>query len=429
MRDYFIRRLLLVPITLLGLTMLVFLITRFAPGGPLETALKAATLGQNGEGNSSREGSGGIDDAAKEALANYYGYDQSAIGAYFVWLGLAPREFSKVQEDFPADADMVPMTLPGTATKLSAHRDGTIEIAEGPDDALEGWKYRVESPEDVAEKWRRINPDSETPESFPHRAVLYKSSFSGLLQGNLGDSTRYNEPVWDMMVSRFPISLYYGILTLIITYAVCLPLGILKAIKHRTMLDTASSVLVFVGYAIPGYVLGALLVVYLGSRLGWFPIMGFVSADFPTLSLWGKVKDLVNHSVLPLICYLVGSFAFLTMLMKNSLMDNLAADYVRTAAAKGLTWRKAVFRHAFRNSIIPIATTFGQNITLLVAGSILIEKIFDIDGFGLLSYNAVLERDYTVVLGTLTFGAFLMLIGNIISDVLVALIDPRVSFR
>lgn len=429
MRDYFIRRLLLIPVTLFGLTLVVFLVTRFAPGGPLETALKAATLGQNGESSSSREGSGGIDDAAKESLANYYGYDQSAIRAYFVWLGVAPREYSKVQEEFPEDVDTVALTLPGTTTKLSAHRDGTIEVADGPGDALEGWKFRVESPDEVAEKWRRINPDSTEPESFPHRAVLFKSHFSGLLQGNLGDSTRYNEPVWGMMVSRFPISLYYGVLTLIITYAVCLPLGILKAIKHRTTLDTLSSVLVFVGYAIPGYVLGALLVVYLGSRLGWFPIMGFVSADFPTLGFWGKVKDLLHHSVLPLVCYLVGSFAFLTMLMKNSLMDNLAADYVRTAAAKGLPWRKAVFRHAFRNSIIPIATTFGQNITLLVAGSILIEKIFDIDGFGLLSYNAVLERDYTVVLGTLTFGAFLMLIGNIISDVLVALIDPRVSFR
>jgi microcin C transport system permease protein len=216
---------------------------------------------------------------------------------------------------------------------------------------------------------------------------------------------------------------------MILTYAICIPLGVLKAIRHRTTLDTVSSILVFIGYAIPGYVLGAILVVYLGSRLGWFPIMGFVSPEFPTLSFWGKVRDLAHHSVLPLICYMISAFALLTMLMKNNLMDNLAADYVRTAAAKGLSWRNAVFRHAFRNSIIPIATTFGQNITLLVSGSILIEKIFDIDGFGLLSYNAVLERDYIVVMGTLTFAAFLMLIGNIISDVLVALVDPRVSFR
>lgn len=430
MRDYFIRRLLLVPLTLFGLTLVVFLITRFAPGGPLETALKAGALAQAGESaRGSRESEGGIDDEAKEALAAYYGYDQSAIRAYFVWLGLAPRESSKVQEDFPEGEDSVAMTLPGTATKLSAHRDGRIEVVEGEDTDLEKWSYRVESPEEVAKKWRRINKGRDEPDSFPTRAVLFQSRFNGLFQGNLGTSTRYNEPVWDMMLSRFPISIYYGVITMILTYAVCIPLGVVKAIKHRTTLDTVSSILVFVGYAIPGYVLGALLVVYFGSRLGWFPIMGFVSAEFPTLSLWGKIKDLAHHSVLPLICYMIGSFAFMTMLMKNNLMDNLAADYVRTAAAKGMPWSRAVFRHAFRNSIIPIATTFGQNITLLVAGSLLIEKIFDIDGFGLLSYNAVLERDYTVVLGTLTFAAFLMLIGNIISDVLVALVDPRVSFR
>lgn len=431
MRDYFIRRLLLVPVTLFGLTLLVFLITRFAPGGPLENALRVGALGQAGEGGgASRETvDGGIDDAAKEALAAYYGYDQPALRAYFVWLGVAPRESSRVWEEFPPDEDTVALRLPGTSIRVAAHRDGSTEILEGPEDALADWEYRVESPEEVAERWRRINRGRDDPESFAPRAVLYQSNFNGLLQGNLGKSTRYNEPVWDMMVTRFPISIYYGVITMVLTYLICIPLGIVKAIKHRTTLDTVSSILVFVGYAIPGYVLGALLVVYLGSRLGWFPIMGFVSTDFPTLSLWGKIKDLAHHSVLPLICYLISSFAFLTMLMKNNLMDNLAADYVRTAAAKGMAWRRAVFRHAFRNSIIPIATTFGQNITLLVSGSLLIEKIFDIDGFGLLSYNAVLERDYTVVLGTLTVAAFLMLIGNIISDILVALVDPRVSFR
>ncbi|MDF1850097.1 MAG: ABC transporter permease [Verrucomicrobiales bacterium] len=431
MRDYFIRRLLLVPVTLFGLTLAVFLITRFAPGGPYENALKAGMLGQGGEAaRGSKEGSSGaIDDEAKEALASYYGYDQSAIRAYFVWLGALPRESNKVQENFPEGEDTVELSIPGTTSVIEASRSGEFQVKEGAADALEGWSYRIETPEEVAERWRRINKGLEEPESFASRAVLFRSSFSGLLQGNLGVSTRYNEPVWDMMVSRFPISIYYGVITMILTYAICIPLGVLKAIRHRTTLDTVSSILVFIGYAIPGYVLGAILVVYLGSRLGWFPIMGFVSPEFPTLSFWGKVRDLAHHSVLPLICYMISAFALLTMLMKNNLMDNLAADYVRTAAAKGLSWKNAVFRHAFRNSIIPIATTFGQNITLLVSGSILIEKIFDIDGFGLLSYNAVLERDYIVVMGTLTFAAFLMLIGNIISDVLVALVDPRVSFR
>ena len=431
MRDYFIRRLLLVPITLFGVTLLVFLITRFAPGGPLETALMSGKLAAGGEaGRSSREdGGSGIDDSAKEALAAYYGYDQSALRAYFTWLGVVPRELNKVQSEFPDGEDTVTLAIPGSSTKIEATRNGEFKVIEGDPEKFDDWKYRIESPEDVAERWRRINQGVEEPESFSPRAVMYQPRFAGVFQGYLGESTRYNEPVWDMMLDRFPISIYYGVITMILTYTVCIPLGIVKAIKHRTFLDTASSILVFVGYAIPGYVLGALLVVYLGSRLGWFPIMDFKSEDFHTLSLWGKVKDLIHHSVLPLICYMIGSFAFLTMLMKNNLMDNLAADYVRTAAAKGLPWRSAVFKHAFRNSIIPIATTFGQNITLFVAGSLLIEKIFDINGFGLLSFHAVLERDYTVVMGTLAFAAFLMLLGNIISDILVALVDPRVSFR
>ncbi len=431
MRDYFIRRLLLVPITLFGLTLLVFLITRFAPGGPLETALMAGKMGQSGESvRGGREESGtGIDDAAKEALAAYYGYDQSALKAYFIWLGALPRDMRKVQAEFEGEATEVTLSIPGTTVQARVTRAGEVEVIEGDAEVLDDWELRIESPDEVAAKWRRLNRGEEEPESFAPRAVLYQPRFAGVLQGYLGESTRYNEPVWDMMVARFPISIYYGVITLILTYAVSIPLGILKAIKHRTVLDTASSILVFVGYAIPGYVLGALLVVYLGSRLGWFPIMDFVGEDFHTLSPWGKIKDLVHHSVLPLICYMVGSFAFLTMLMKNNLMDNLAADYVRTAAAKGVPFRTAVFRHALRNSIIPIATTFGQNITLFVAGSLLIEKIFDIDGFGLLSFHAVLERDYTVVMGTLSFGAFLMLLGNVISDVLVALVDPRVSFK
>lgn len=431
MRDYFIRRLLLVPITLFGLTLLVFLITRIAPGGPLETALKAGMLAQGGEdARGSREESGaGIDDAAKEALAAHYGYDLGALRAYFTWLGAVPRQLNKVQMEFPEGEETVTLAIPGTTTRVRVARDGGSEVVEGDAALLDDWKVGIESVDEVSEKWRRLNPGRDEPESFAPRALIYQPRFAGVLQGYLGESTRYNEPVWGMMVQRFPISLYYGVITMVLTYAVCIPLGVLKAIKHRTVLDTATSILVFVGYAVPGYVLGSLLVVFLGSRMGWFPIMDFVSEDFQTLSLWGKIKDLIHHSVLPLICYMIGGFAFLTMLMKNNLMDNLAADYVRTAAAKGVPYRTAVLRHAFRNSIIPIATTFGQNITIFVMGSLLIEKVFDIDGFGLLSFNAVLERDYIVVMGTLTFAAFLMLLGNIISDILVALVDPRVSFK
>ena len=158
-------------------------------------------------------------------------------------------------------------------------------------------------------------------------------------------------------------------------------------------------------------------------------MFGLTSPEFETLSLGEKVKDLVHHTILPLICYVVGGFAWLTMMMKNNLMDNLAADYVRTAVAKGVKFRRAVFNHAFRNSIIPIASTLGQLIVLLVGGSILIETVFDIQGFGLLQFQALLGRDPPVIMGTLTIGAFLLVVGNILSDLIVAMIDPRVKFH
>ena len=179
----------------------------------------------------------------------------------------------------------------------------------------------------------------------------------------------------------------------------------------------------------PGYVLGAFLLLIFGFQLDWFPLSGFKSENFESLAFVDKIKDLFYHAIMPLCCYLVGSFAFMTMMMKNNLMDNLAADYVRTATAKGVSYRKAVFKHALRNSLIPIATTFGQNITLIIGGSFLIEKIFDINGFGLMQFTAVLERDEPLILGVLVVAATLQLIGNILSDICVALVDPRISFK
>ena len=150
--------------------------------------------------------------------------------------------------------------------------------------------------------------------------------------------------------------------------------------------------------------------------------------SFDDKNFIGKISDLVSHSVLPLICYLIGSFALVTLLLKNHLMDNLASDYIRTAIAKGVSFKQAVIKHAMRNSLIPIATTFGQNVVLIVSGSFLIESIFDIDGFGLLGLSAILDRDYPVVMGVVLIASGLLLIGNIISDILVALVDPRVQF-
>lgn len=415
---------------------------RLAPGSPLEKEMQAAMAaggdGGGGASTSSRaEDQGTIQPRQILDAEEKYGYDVGVMHAYLRWLGAMPTEAYRSKADFPKDSGNAKVLLAGTTTEVEVDRNG--KIVWGDEQAVankEKWKARVITVDEIKERWKRrtrtdSNPDGlKFPEKSTHsQAVVYQTKLSGLLQGDLQRSMKYNDRIWDMMKARFPISLFYGILSMIIIYTVCLPLGVLKAIKHRSFLDTFSSVLVFSGYAIPGYVLGAFLLLIFGFQLDLLPQMGFVSANFESLSTWDKVVDISRHAIMPLACYLVGSFAFMTLMMKNNLMDNLAADYVRTATAKGVPYRMAVFKHAFRNSLIPIATTFGQNITLIIGGSFLIEKIFDINGFGLMQFTAVLDRDETVILGVLVVAATLQLIGNILSDICVAIVDPRISYK
>lgn len=418
MRDYFIRRFLLIIPTLVGATMVVFFITRVTPGGPLEAALRQGAAQQGERGM--KDAGASLSEEQKEAMAAYYGFDRPFFPAYLAWLGLLPKEGDKQFIKFQKDQPEMPVTLqellprdqwkPNNAyrtTQAKVTRDGKLSAEAGGD--LDEWRTRVDREKE--------------------RVQVFRPKFEGLLQGNLGISTRYNEYVWDMIRERMPISIFYGLVTFIISYLVCIPLGILKAIKHRTVIDNASSILIFVGYSIPGFVLASVLVVYLAARLNWFPTGGFVSENFASLSVGGKAWDVIHHAVLPLICYMVGSFAFMTMLVKNNLMDNLAADYVRTAVAKGAGFKRAVLVHALRNSLIPLATTLGHIVSIFVAGSTLIELIFEINGFGLLGYYSVLDRDYPLVMGILVIQVILLMVGNILSDFFVALTDPRIRFE
>jgi microcin C transport system permease protein len=434
LKAYFIRRLLLVPVTLIGITMLVFAIVRLAPGGPVEQAL-SRMLGSEDASRSRAEAGFSLTPAQVLEIEEQYDRHKGIMRSYFEWLGVMPRDVAISGKEFPAGATEVEIRLPGTVHMVAVTRDGEsatmkpVRSATGERADLSEWRVRLLDPAFQARRWARYVEGVDLDEAPPYRAVLFMPKFDGLLQGSLGKSSKYQDPVWDMILQRMPVSLFFGGLAMILIYTVCLPLGMLKAIKHRTWLDNVSSVMVFVGYAVPGYALGALLVVFVAAKLRWFALGGFVSDGFDELEFWGKIRDLAYHGTLPLICYVIGSFAMMTMLMKNNLMDNLAADYVRTAIAKGTGFRTAVLRHAFRNSIIPIATTIGANLMLLVSGSILIERVFDINGFGLLSFNAILEFDQPVIMGVLFVSATLMLIGNVVSDLCVALVDPRVSYR
>jgi microcin C transport system permease protein len=436
LKAYFLRRLLLIPPTLIGITLLVFAIFRMAPGGPIEQSLARLMGGSDGKAKrSTAESRFSLTVGQVMELEEKNNRDKPGLRAYAEWLGLAPKDLIKLGSEFPAGKKEINLIIPGTADEATVKLEGEkASLTAASPELLKDWKIRVVSPETQMKRWDarmsgfgdQVSSSAKKP---GYRVVLYKEGYSGILQGDLGKSSKYLDPVWQMIVQRMPVSLYFGIVDLVVIYSVCLPLGILKAIRHRTWLDNASSIAVFTGYAVPGYALGSLLVVYLGAKLGWFPIRGFTGDNFDSLSMGGKVKDLFNHTFMPLICHLVGAFAVMTMMMKNNLMDNLAADYVRTATAKGVSFPAAVFKHAFRNSIIPIASTFGDNLMIIIGGSLLIEKVFDIDGFGLLQYSAMIERDEPLTMGLLFVSALLLMVGNIISDLCVALVDPRVSYK
>lgn len=342
LRNYVVRRLLLMFPTFLGITFVTFTLCQFVPGGQIDQ-LRMALAGGGAAGEVA--GGGGravaqldIPEEQLDRLREYYGFDEPLPVAYATWL------WDVVRLDF-------------------------------------------------------------------------------------GDSFRYNEPVLRVIADRLPVSIYYGLVTAFFIYGICIPLGILKAIKHRTTLDNVTSVMIFLGYAVPGFALGAVLVNVFAVRLGIFPIGGFQSPGAEDLGTFAQITDIMQHSVLPLISYLVGSFAITTMLMKNSLMENMSADYVKTALAKGLSWRRTVFVHALRNSLIPMATSVGSLLGIFLTGSFLIERVFNIQGVGLLSFEAIQARDFPVVLGFLVISSALLMVGNLVSDLAVAFVDPRVRFE
>ena len=261
--------------------------------------------------------------------------------------------------------------------------------------------------------------------------VRYGQWLWNVMRLDLGNSYIYQEPVWDVIKSRFPVSIFLGLTGFLLSYVICIPLGVMKAVRHGTRFDVVSSIVVFLGYSVPGWALGTALLVLFGGGSFWslFPLGGFRPYNWEFLNLGQKVVAQLHHMFLPVFCYMVGSFATLTILTKNSLMENLGQDYIRTAFAKGLGEYRVIFVHALRNSLIPLATGLGHVFGLVLAGSFLIEKVFNIDGMGYLGYTSILQRDYPVALGILVISSLLMLFGNILSDVIYTAADPRIRFK
>lgn len=414
MAVYILRRLLLAIPTFLGCTLVVFFIVQLAPGGPLEEEIRALKMGSGGEGGGISQTAGSVTalpQDAIDAMKEYYGFDEPLLKRYPIWLGLYPRKVDRyvVQLGVPRNI--------GDEKKVIVQKNEagyTIVDADNPSVVLDGWKV-MEYKNDAGEQKYKI----------------YKEKFSGILTLDFGKSHKYSEPVLNLIQSRLPVSIQFGIISLILTYTFCVYLGIQKAIRHGSPFDFASSAIVFIGYSIPGWALGAVMLVALGggSGIGWFPLGGFQSQDYDQLTLLSKIGDRAYYFVLPTIAYCIAAFATTTILMKNSLLENLSQDYIRTAFAKGLKERRVIWVHAMRNSIIPLAANFGHVISIFLAGSYLIERVFNIQGIGKLSFEAALSRDYSILFTFTVITTAVGLIGSLISDMILATVDPRIRFK
>ncbi len=249
---------------------------------------------------------------------------------------------------------------------------------------------------------------------------------------DFGESYFHNKSVIDLVISKLPVSISLGLWTFFIVYLTCIPLGIAKAVRDGSTFDVATSTLILIGYSIPGFVLGIALLVLFGggSFFDVFPLRGLVSDNWEELGWFDKILDYLWHMVLPITASVIGSFAVMTMLTKNSFLEEIRKQYVLTARAKGLTENRVLYHHVFRNAIIPLITGFpAAFIGAFFTGSLLIETIFSLDGLGLLSYESVLKRDYPVVLGTLYLFTLLGLFAKLLADISYVLIDPRIHFE
>lgn len=330
--------------TMIGITLVCFLVINLAPGGPIEQKLMAMRFGaQGGGGAGAGGGSGtsnyGVSAEVIEALKKQYGFDKPIHVRYGIWLkNIATLDF--------------------------------------------------------------------------------------------GDSFSTEEPVIDVIASKFPVSLQFGIVSIILTYLICIPLGIAKAVRDGSRFDMFSSVVLMFMYSVPPLILGILLRVYLagGQFADWFPLGDLYSDNYFELGTWAKITDRIHHFILPLSCYMIGNFTVIAFLMKNSLLEEIKLDYVRTARAKGLDERTVVYKHALRNALIPIATGLGSFLAVFFAGSIIIEQIFNLDGMGLLGYKAALSRDYNVLMALIFLQSIIALVGRLLSDLTYVIIDPRIDF-
>jgi len=259
----------------------------------------------------------------------------------------------------------------------------------------------------------------------------YWLMLKNLAQFNLGDSYFRNESVWSLIKDKLGVSMSLGVWTFLVTYLISIPLGVAKAVRSGTRFDLITSLAILTGWAVPGFIFGVLLILLFGGGSFWdlFPLRGLTSANWSELSPVGKLSDYLWHITLPVTASAIGSLAIKTLLTRNSFLDEISKQYVLTARAKGLSERQVLWKHVFRNAVLPLVTGFpGTFIAAFFSGSLLIETLFSIDGLGLLAFEAINSRDYPIVIGTLYLFTLLGLLIKLMGDIAYVFVDPRIKF-
>jgi peptide/nickel transport system permease protein len=260
--------------------------------------------------------------------------------------------------------------------------------------------------------------------------VQYVNWLSRIVRLDFGRSmSGDHRPVWDKIKERLPLTLSINIISMILILGLSIPIGVYSALYQDSWFDRTMTVLVFIGFAVPGFWLALLLMLWLGIYVPLFPISGLTSLGFEQMGFWGKCWDLARHLTLPVFVFTITGLAGMSRYMRTSMLEVLRQDYILTARAKGLPMRSVVFKHALKNALLPVITILGLSIPTLIGGSVIIESVFALPGLGQLFYKAVMARDYPLVMGNLVLGAFLTLAGNLLADFAYSLADPRIRIK
>jgi microcin C transport system permease protein len=375
MLAYTVRRLLLIIPTLIGIMVVNFLLIQTAPGGPVEQALARLQ---------------GVANDATQQISGNTGGDSGNLGG--------------------ASGSNAAATASGTNSSAAASR---YLGAQGV------------RPELIAALEKKYGFDKPLVERFFIMMWDY-------IRFDFGKSFSKGQNVIALVIDKLPVSISLGLWSTLIIYLVSIPLGIRKAVKDGTRFDVWTSTAIIVGNAIPGLLFTIVLIIFFagGRYFDWFPLRGLTSNNWEQLSLWGKIVDYFWHLVLPVVSMVIGGFAGLTLLTKNSFLNEINKQYVMTARAKGLTERRVLYGHVFRNAMLIVIAGFpGAFVSILFTGSLITEVIFSLDGLGLLGYEAALNRDYPVMFGTLYFFTLLGLVMQLISDLTYSWVDPRIDFE